>query len=290
MPAQPGEIRKAIMLSFIMVVLASTAVAATKFASGFTTTEVIVSVQYFVCTLLCLPRIVRAGSKNLKTGRLGLHFFRGIVGVIGFYLFYASIEHIPMVDAMLLRQSAPLMVPLVLFAWQGERVSKSTWPPLAIGFIGIAVILRPSPMGLSWWHGAGLVSAITLALSMVATRRLASTEPTYRILFYYVVLSLLCVAPLSIGSYSDIPFEAWLAMLYVGIAIYGTLDLYTRAYGMAPTEVIAPINYFAVVLAGFWGWLFWQQVPDFWSLTGSCLVIFGGLLTIYSSRARTQKA
>ena len=284
MPVQSGQIRTAIALSFIMVGLASTAVAATKFASAYTSTEVIVSVQYFVCALLCLPRIVRAGTKNLKTQRLGLHFFRGIVGVIGFYLFYASIQHIPMVDAMLLRQSAPLMVPLVLLAWQRERVSRSTWPPLAIGFVGIAVILRPSPLGLSWWHAAGVISAVTLALSMVATRQLASTEPTYRILFYYVVLSLVCVAPLSIGRYGGIPLEAWLAMLYIGVAIYVTLDLYTRAYGMAPTEVIAPINYFAVVLAGFWGWLFWQQIPDFWSLAGSSLVIFGGLLTIYSSR------
>jgi drug/metabolite transporter (DMT)-like permease len=288
MPAQSGEIRKAIALSFIMVGLASTAVAATKFASGYATTAVIVSVQYLVCTLLCLPRIARAGTRNLKTARLGLHFFRGIAGVIGFYLFYASIEHIPMVDAMLLRQSAPLMVPLVLLIWQGEYVTKNTWPPLAIGFIGIAVILRPSSMGLSWWHAAGVISAITLALSMVATRQLARTEPTYRILFYYVVLSLICVAPLSIGSYSGIPLQAWFAMLYIGIAIYGTLDLYTRAYGMAPTEVIAPINYFAVVLAGFWGWLFWQQVPDAWSLTGSAMVIFGGLLTINSSRKKSS--
>ena len=40
----------------------------------------------------------------------------------------------------------------------------------------------------------------------------------------------------------------------------------------------------AVVLAGFWGWLFWGQVPDQWSLLGSLLVIAGGLLTIYLAR------
>jgi drug/metabolite transporter (DMT)-like permease len=73
-------------------------------------------------------------------------------------------------------------------------------------------------------------------------------------------------------------------MLYIGGAIYLVLELYTRAYGMAPTAVIAPINYFAVVLAGFWGWLFWDQVPDGWSLVGSILVIAGGLLTLFIAR------
>ena len=53
-----------------MVALASTAVAATKYASQYTSTEAIVTVQYMVCTLLCLPRIARAGMKNLQTQRL----------------------------------------------------------------------------------------------------------------------------------------------------------------------------------------------------------------------------
>ncbi|MEZ5568541.1 MAG: DMT family transporter [Halioglobus sp.] len=272
--------RKAIYLSLLMVSLASTAAAATKFASGVASTAAIVTVQYLVCTLLCLPRILRAGSGNLRCRHLGLHLLRGVAGVLGFYLFYASLQHIPLVDAMLLRQSAPLVVPLVLWIWLRETIPPAAWLPLLAGFCGIAVILRPSPEGLSLWHAGGLASAVTLAVSMVATRRLAATEPTSRILFYYVVLSLACVTPFAIGDFAHIPALGWLAMLYIGAAIYWTLELYTRAYGMAPTALIAPINYFAVVLAAFWGWVFWRQVPDAWSLAGSVLVMGGGLLTI----------
>ena len=284
MTTRRHPVRHAIYLSCLMVILASTAVAATKFASAHATTEAIVTIQYLVCTLLCLPRILRKGIGHLRTDRPGLHGLRGIAGVLGFYLFYASLEYIPLVDAMMLRQAAPLLVPLVLWVWSRERVPTSAWLPLLIGFAGIVIILRPSSEGLSWWHAAGTLSALALAISMVATNRLGTTEPASRILFYYCVLSLVCMAPFSIGKFSGLTATAWLAMLYVGFAIYGTLDLYTRAYGMAPTAAIAPINYFAVVLAGFWGWLFWQQVPDVFSLTGSALVIVGGVLTIYLAR------
>lgn len=284
MTAERQAVRQAIFLSFVMICLASTAAAATKYASGSATTEAIVTVQYFVCTVLCLPRILRASLGSLRTQHLGLHLLRGVVGVLGFYLFYAALKHIPMVDAMLLRQGAPLLVPLVVLVWMREKIPGSAWLPLIIGFVGIAVILRPSPQGLSWWHAGGLLSALALAISMVATRKLALTEPTSRILFYYAVLSLLAVAPFSIGDFSGLDSRTWLAMIYVGVAIYLTLELYTRAYGMAPTATIAPINYFAVVLAGFWGWLFWNQVPDAWSLAGSALVISGGLMTIYLAR------
>jgi drug/metabolite transporter (DMT)-like permease len=277
-------VRYAIYLSFLMVAIASTAAAAAKFASGRATTEAIVTIQFLVCTVLCLPPTLRPGLANLATRRLPLHLFRGAVGVLGFYLFFAALDNIPMVDAMLLRQSAPLTVPLVMWIWNRERVPASAWLPLGIGFLGIAIILRPSPEGLSWWHAAGFLSALTLSISMVATFELARTEPGERILFYYFVLSVACVAPFSVGDFGGLRWQEWLAMLYIGIAIYFTLRLYTRAYAIAPASAIAPINYFAVVLAGFWGWLFWDQVPDHWSLLGSLLVIAGGLLTIYLAR------
>jgi drug/metabolite transporter (DMT)-like permease len=280
----PQAIRRAIALSFVMILLASTAAAATKFASATVSTAAIVTVQYAVCLLLCLPRILRQSLRSLRTERLGLHLVRGIAGVAGFYLFYVALHRIPMVDAMLLRQSAPLMVPLVVWAWSREHVEARAWWPLTIGFVGIALILRPSPDGMSWWHGAGVLSALTLAISMVATHKLATSEPTSRILTYYAVLSLACVAPFSIGDYSGLDAVEWAALLYIGFAIYWTLELYTRAYGMAPAAAIAPINYFAVPLAGLWGWVFWLQVPDGWSVAGGLLVIVGGFLTILAAR------
>jgi drug/metabolite transporter (DMT)-like permease len=281
---QQHQVRHAIYLSFLMVGIASTAAAATKFASGRASTEAIVTVQFAICLLLCLPLALRPGLDNLGTARLGLHLFRGAAGVLGFYLFYAALDNIPLADAMLLRQSASLTVPLVMWTWGRDRIPTSAWLPLAIGFAGVIIILRPSAEGLSGWHAAGFVSAIALSISMVATFKLATSEPASRILLYYFSLSLLCIAPFSLGKFSGLQWQDWLAMIYIGIAIYYALRLYTHAYAIAPASAIAPINYFAVLLAGLWGWLFWGQLPDGWSLVGSALVIVGGLLTIYLAR------
>lgn len=281
---QVQRTRQAIKLALLMVTIASTAAVATKYASERASTEAIVTVQYVICLLLCAPLTLRNGPASLRTRRLGLHLFRGAAGVLGFYLFYAALEHIPMVDAVLLRQSAPLTVPLIVWAWNRDRIPPSAWLPLAIGFAGVAVILRPSLSGLSWWHAGGFVSALCLGISMVATHRLATSEPASRILFYYFFLSLACVAPFSVGDFSGLRWQEWAAMLYIGIAIYYTLRLYTQAYAIAPAHVVAPVNYFAVVLAGFWGWLIWGQVPDTWSLLGSMMVMGGALLTLQLAR------
>ncbi|MEM1114637.1 MAG: DMT family transporter [Pseudomonadota bacterium] len=190
---------------------------------------------------------------------------------------------------MLLRQSAPLTVPLVMLLWSQERVSGSAWWPLLVGFLGILVILRPSPAGISLWHLAGVASAFTLSISMVATRHLATSEPPGRILFYYFSLSMACALPFAIEGFVGLPWQAWLAMVYVGVSIYVALLTYTLAYGMAPASAVAPVNYFAVVLAGLWGWLIWGQVPDAWSWIGSSLVIAGGLMTIYQSGSSSRR-
>ncbi len=290
MSADRHNISHALYLSVLMVFLASTAVVAAKYASATASTEAIVPVLYGVCMLFCLPATLGPGVRNLRTRRLGLHLFRGAAGVLGFYLYYAVLNYIPLVDAMLLRQTAPLAAPLVMWIWNRDRVPASAWLPIIIGFIGVAVILRPSPAGLSWWHAAGLASGIALAISMVATYRLATTEPDARILFYYFALSLLCVAPFSVGDFTAIRWQDWLAMLYIGVSIYFTLSLYTRAYAIAPASAIAPITYLAIVLGGLWGWLIWGQIPDRWSLLGSALVIGGGLLTLWLGRERGARA
>ncbi len=290
MVADRQSVSHAIYLSLLMVLLASTAVVAAKSASRTASTAAIVSVQYAICMLLCLPSTLRPGLSNLRTTRLGLHLFRGAAGVLGFYLYYGVLEYIPLVDAMLLRQTAPLAVPLVMWVWTRDRVPASAWLPLTVGFVGVAIILRPGPQGLSWWHAAGLMSGVALAISMVATYRLAATEPDSRILFYYFALSLLCVLPFGLDDFAGIRWQDWLAILYVGVSIYYTLSLYTRAYAIAPASAIAPLNYLAIVLGGLWGWLLWGQVPDLWSIVGSVLVIAGGLLTLFLARGGTGTA
>ncbi len=109
-------------------------------------------------------------------------------------------------------------------------------------------------------------------------------------MFYYCALAALCAAPFSLADFSGIGWRTWAAMLYIGVAIYFTLDLYTRAYGMAPASTLAPITYLGVILGGFWGWLFWDQLPDGWTLAGSALVIGGGLLTMYLASAAADRS
>ena len=47
----------------------------------------------------------------------------------------------------------------------------------------------------------------------------------------------------------------------------------SHAYRLAPAGQIGPVNYVAIIFAGLWGYLFWRETPDFYSLIGFALIL-----------------
>lgn len=262
----------------------SLAAALIKYTSAMVSIETIVFAQYLICVSVMIPWLLRNGFSALKTDYPGLHLVRGLSGWACFYCYYLALNYVPLVDAALLRNSAPLCVPVLLLLWKGIKIPGPRWLPVLIGLAGVLLILKPGSEGLSFWHLVGFGSAIALAGSMVTTRFLTLTEPNNRIIFYYFAISTLTAAPLALINWQPIPTEAWLPLLLIGLSIWLVMWLYTQAYRYAKASVISPLNYLGVVFTGFWGWVFWQQIPDDMAIIGTVLVFAGGLLAMYLGR------
>lgn len=276
----PSNLIKGISLGILTVLIASTVGAAGKYIGGEVKTSAIVFFQYFFCLLCCLPWLLKHRAAGIKTQHPWLHVTRGLSGLIGFYVYWLALQYIPLVDTTLLRNTAPLVVPFVIFFWLGIKIPKARLLPLVIGFIGITVILRAGQQGISQWHIVGFLAGVGLAVSMVSTRLLTKTEPEGRILFYYFFISLIFVTPYFIWDYQAIPNNAWPWLLYIGVAMYFCFTLYTKAYAYVKPSILAPTSYFSVVFAGILEWLIWGHLPDLWTLAGITLVIAGGLLIL----------
>ncbi len=150
-------------------------------------------------------------------------------------------------------------------------------------------MLRPQGSGLSLWHLVALGSAVTLAGSIVTTRALTLTEPTSRILFYYFSFSAVCSMPLAISNWQSVPLFTVPLMAGIGLSIWLTMWLYTRAYSYAKASVISPISYSGVLFTGLLGWLIWDQVPERSAIIGAILIISGGISSVYLGREQVQK-
>ena len=67
--------------------------------------------------------------------------------------------------------------------------------------------------------------------------------------------------------------------------------LMSNPYKLAPAGQIGPVNYVAIFFAGMWGFLFWGEVPDHYSLIGLGLIFCAILLcsSILQKRLNSSK-
>jgi len=274
---------KGIGFALATALVASTAAAATKWISAAVPVPLIVLSQYSICLLLLAPWLVQQSPRQLTTQYWKTHLIRGFAGWLCFFAYFSALSRISLMEAGLLRNAAPIFVPLVGWLWARTQIPATHWIPIVLGLLGITMILQPEINGISSGHAFGLLSGMTLAASMVGTRVLSRTDRPSLILLYYILISFACSLPLGIYYWQPIPVWTLPYLAFNGISILLAIWLYTKAYSYAKPSVVSPISYFGVVIAGILGWLIWQHLPNTIAMIGTLIVIGAGLLTVYFS-------
>lgn len=257
-----------------------------RFVSSELPNEVIVFFRNLFGLFLMMPWLLRRRIDFIQTEVLRLHLLRAGAGLAAMYCFYFAIAHINLAEAMLLKLTAPIFIPVVAFLWLREDLTHLIWLALGIGFAGVVLIMAPEVRGVSAVALIGLLGGALAALAKVTVRRLSRSEPSLRIVFYFALVgTTLSAVPLSWSWQTPAPGDLlWL----LGIAAFATLGqlALTTGLALAPASRMAPFGYFSVVFGALYGWLIWSE-PVSWRLAaGSILIAAAGLLV---SHARTRR-
>ncbi|MBU1195358.1 MAG: DMT family transporter [Proteobacteria bacterium] len=275
-----NNIAKGVGVMLLTALFASMAAAGTRYLSAYLPIHVVVCGQYLTGLVITFVMLVPKGRTGFYTARWKLHLLRGCSGLTALYTFYYSLSHIQLVEATLLRSASPLCVPIIIRLWLNIKIPRRRWLPIIIGFIGVIVVLRPTPDNISVWHILALISAFMVAFSMVSTRLLVYTEKGTAVVFYYYLLAASGSMPLAIKSFTFAPWHVWMALVGAGICLYLAMTCYTLSFEYAKPSVISPVSFFGVIFAGFWGWLFWGQIPTVWTFVGIVFIAAGAIMIL----------
>jgi len=218
-----------------------------------------------------------------RAGTWRLHLLRAVLGLSAMYCLFIALAHLPLANAVLLKMTAPLFIPLVAMLWLSESPGWRTAFALAIGFVGVAVILRPS----GHWEAmavVGLLGGALIGAAKVSVRRLAQEEPVMRIVFYFALFStVLSAVPLP-WRWQTPQGEEWGLLLALGVFGTAAQLLLTRALQLSRASAIAPLSYSSLLFGALLGYVFWKEVPAplFW--LGAALVVAAGLLVLRRRR------
>ncbi len=268
-----GELSLAIMAAMI------------KHASSEVPHETLVFVRNLFGLIALLPVIWRHGITDLKTRFFKWHLLRAVVGLTAMYCYFYVLAYIPLAEATLVKLSSPFFIPIIGYLWLRERISHLTLWSITLGFIGVLFVLRPGTENFQPAALIGVAGAAFASMAKVTIRRMAATEPSYRIVFYFGLLAtLISGIPLLWGWSTPSPtMWAWLAL----IGICGTIGqlLMTKAYLVANPGQVGPYTYSSVVYASLMGWFLWGEALWMSTIMGTVLIVAAGLLNLKKSPA-----
>lgn len=253
---------------------------AVKYASASLPNETIVFFRSAAGLVAILPLALHRGLPALRTEHLRLHAVRGLAGLAAMYCFFFAIAHLPLAEAVLFNYATPLFVPFIAFLWLRERFAARLWVFIAIGFVGIALILKPTPATFDPVSLVGVAAGLLAALAMTTIRRLTHTEPSFRIVFYFAVVSTAISTVPLLWAWQTPPAALWAVLIAMGILGTGAQLLLTRAYALAPAAAVGPFTYATVVFAALFGAVLWQEQLDIMAVLGMGLVCAGGVLVL----------
>ncbi len=270
-----------IMLSEVFFVFMGTQVRA---VSEGLNNEMIVFFRNLFGLQIIIPLLFQHGLSALKTNRPMLHIIRGISGISAMYCFFYAIANIPLANAMILKMTAPLFIPIVAWLWLKESLDKMIIPVIITGFVGVSLIIKPDFNEINTVALVGLAGGLLVALAKTAVRHLTSTEKPITIVFYFALSGLVISSLPAFFNWQTPDFKQLMQLLLLGLSASVAQIIMTRGYAIAPASQISHYSYSSILYASIIGWFLWDEWMDIWAWSGAVLIIISGVMLIRIKR------
>lgn len=229
------------------------------------------------------------GLRAVRSTRPGLQAIRVCIGICSMFGFFYVFPRMPLVDAYAISFASPLFMVALSVPILGEPVGWRRWTAVAVGFVGVIVML--DPWGIQFHAISLIVLAATFcyALSTVMVRLLSRHDNDVVTLFWFAFCASLVSLVGAIPEWKWPPLLDWVWLITLGLLGGFAQILITRAWRLAPAAVLAPFDYTSIVLAVAFGYLWFKEEPSWTVWYGLPLVIGSGLYILYRERVRARE-
>lgn len=204
-----------------------------------------------------------------------LRCFLGFISMVGYY-FTCTRMHLS--DAISIQQLAPFFIIIIAIIILKEKIIFQQIPMLILAFSGALFVVKP---GFSFDiipAIIGVFAALFGAGSQIALRILRLKDEPLVIVNYRVYSAGLgALAILYFQNSFVIPdLYIWNTLLLMGLVYLGAQVALTNAYRVAPASLVSFYLYSQIIFGTIFGFLFFQELPDIYSILGSSLIIISG--------------
>lgn len=263
---------------------------------------------YVLRSLLVLPVLMmllrwREPRTSLIPANTPWVLLRSVLLVAMWIAYYTALPEIDLSLAAAGYYTSPLLIVLLSSRLTGDRVGWRVRSAVALGFVGVLVMLRPGSVPFDAYVLLPFVAALLYALAMIITRAKCGAEsPLVLALILnlaFIVTGTVATAvgltlempeslksanPFLFGSWTMLGLRGWGVICALALAMLIGSIFAAVAYQLGPAPVVATFDYSYLVFASLWGSILFTEIPDPITLAGMMMIAVGGVLAVRGGR------
>ncbi|HRD34651.1 MAG TPA: DMT family transporter [Rhodocyclaceae bacterium] len=284
-PAPHPVTRAALWMTGALLSFTAMAVAARELSAELSTFQILLFRS--LIGLVVISLLIQWKNPALfSTPQFGWHAWRNLAHFGGQYGWFYGIAFIPLAEVFAIEFTVPVWTALCATAVLGERLTRSRAATIALGLLGVVVILRP---GLALVHPAALAvlaGAMAYGVAHTLTKKLAARDSPMTILFYMTLLQLpLGLIPAAI-DWTTPAAALWPHLAAVGLTGLTAHYCMTRALALADATVVVPMDFLRLPLVALLGLALYGERLEWPLFAGAGLILAGILLSLRAERTR----
>ena len=238
-------------------------------------------IKYIFVLLLSILEARR--TKNItfyRSNNLKLQIIRSLLSILESGFFVLSFKHLSLANAHSIGALAPIIIVVLSVFILNEKVSIKTWVAIFIGFIGVLIIIRPASDVFSLKSLIPLLAAFFLGLYQIATKKISEYDTPEVSLFYSSLVGLFITSIMAFYFWQPVNINSLIFFLPIGL--FFSLGIYFQilALNNAKASIIQPFHYTLIFWAIIFGYFFYDDVPDLYTIIGAIIITASGIFVI----------
>jgi len=230
---------------------------------------------------------LRRANADWRGSNRKLLLMRGLFGTTALYLFFLTVQNIPLASAMTIQYLSPIFTTIIAIFLLKESVKITQWIFYALAFAGVLFIGQFDVRVSLFFLALGIISAFCSGVAYNLVRTLREREHPLTVVMHFQLVGLIVGFLFTIFDWQTPRGWDWLYLLLIGAASqFGQIFL-TNALQKERAASVAIVNYTGLIYGLLIGWFVFGEAQTVESLAGMILVVIGVVLSvIYSKRRR----
>lgn len=244
----------------------------------------------FFSLIITVWLIVRKGESFTGYNKK-LLLLRGILGMLGIVFYFYAISNMKsLADATIMNNMSPFFVVILSVLFLKEDINKYQILALVLALLGVLLIVRPQFDLTIVPSISGIFSALFAGGAYVSVRYLRKTDSPRTIVFYFTMLTTVCMLPFILKGDWLMPRGMDIIKI-LGVGTFATSGQYgmTYAYKFVEASQVSLYTYTGIIFSSIIGVIVFKESLEIFTVLGGLFIISGGYINYYYKKLENLK-